>query len=675
MIHKILLTFISLLSFSFITNAQTDDDKNLIPRQILFGNPDKRSVSLSPNGEYIGYLAPYNGVLNIWIAPRDDLNSAKVITNDTSRGIRSYQWAFDNEHILYPQDYKGDENFRIYSQNIHTKKVKLLTPEKGVRAMISAMSHKFPNEVMISTNERDKQYFDLYRYHLMSGKRELVLKNSQYDDIIIDNDFKVRFVKNTNQDGSQEYFKFEDNKFLSYMKISLEDSSNTAFYGFDDSNNLLYISDSRNRDTAALEAIDLKTNKIKILAEDAKSDVMPFIFHPTKHYIQAALTNYEKAKYIILDDNIKDDMSYLKTLDGGEVVINSRTIDDKHWLVATLNDNSPINYYEYDRLNKKAKFLFNNKADLEKYKLAKMHPVIIKSRDGLDLVSYITFPNNANISDNLQPKEPLPMVLFVHGGPWSRDEWGNNPFHQLLANRGYVVLSVNYRGSTGFGKNFTNAGNLQWGKKMHDDLIDAVNWAIEHKIAAQNKIAIMGASYGGYATLAGLTFTPDVFACGIDIVGPSNLVTLIKNFPPYWAPFMNSVKKMVGDYETEEGEKALLDVSPLTFVDQIKKPLFIAQGAHDPRVLQIESDQIVAAMKAKKIPVLYALYNDEGHGFARPENKVSFFALAEQFLAKILGGRFEPIGNDLKGANFSLNNSIPKNNKEAEKELDKAITK
>jgi dipeptidyl aminopeptidase/acylaminoacyl peptidase len=283
-----------------------------------------------------------------------------------------------------------------------------------------------------------------------------------------------------------------------------------------------------------------------------------------------------------------------------------------------------------------------------------MHAPVVESRDGLNLVCYLSLPPGSDPDGDGRPSEPLPMVLYVHGGPWARDQWGLNPYHQWLANRGYAVLSVNYRGSTGFGKEFINAANGEWAGKMHDDLLDAVGWAIDEKIAIADKVAIAGGSYGGYATLVGLTFTPDVFACGVDIVGPSSLVTLLENVPEYWVPFMPVFKSRLGDVETKAGRAELLKRSPLTRVDQIRRPLLIAQGANDPRVKQLESDQIVAAMTEHEIPVTYVLYPDEGHGFRRPENRKSFNAVAEAFLAEQLGGRFEPVGDDFRGATIQV---------------------
>jgi dipeptidyl aminopeptidase/acylaminoacyl peptidase len=347
-------------------------------------------------------------------------------------------------------------------------------------------------------------------------------------------------------------------------------------------------------------------------------------------------------------------MEYLKGITEGDMNVIDRSLDDNLWAVSYVKDDGPVNYYLYDRAAKQAKFLFTNRKNLEDAKLSKMSPVIIKSRDGLNLVSYLTLPYGSSSGEDYHPSKPCPMVLFVHGGPWARDSWGYNSYHQWLANRGYAVLSVNFRGSTGLGKDFINDANLEWGAKMHDDLIDAVNWAIEEGIAQKDKIAIMGGSYGGYSTLIGLTFTPDVFACGVDIVGPSNLQTLMETIPPYWLPMINMFTIRVGDYRTEAGRKFLESRSPLFFVDKINKPLLIGQGANDPRVKQSEADQIVKAMQEKNIPVTYVLYPDEGHGFARPENRMSFNAVTEIFLSQFLGGRFEPIGNDFEGSSIEV---------------------
>ncbi|MGB4191915.1 MAG: S9 family peptidase [Rickettsiales bacterium] len=672
----ILIIFSIVAYFLLNKESKNHQNANLIPRQILFGNPDKVKVMLSPDGEYISYIAPLDGVLNIWVAPRKNIENAKPITNDKKRGIRRCLWSFDNEHIIYAIDNDGDENFRIYSKNINTGSEILLTPEKAVRAEVMQLSYKFPNEIIIGTNERDNKYFDVYKYNINTGNRELLLENNKFDNIIVDEDFQIRFASLINELGNTEYFKFNGNNWQPFIQVSLEDADNTGILGFDKSGNILYMQDSRGRNTAALKAINLNTGESNIIAEDNKSDVGIFTTHPTENTIQAVATYYQKLNYTVIDSVIKTDMDYLEGLsEGGEIGISGRSLDDKYWSIEISNDDSPTKYYIYDRNNHKAEYLFSNSKSLEQYTLAKMHPIIIKSRDGLDLVSYITFPKDVKLNKALQPENPLPMVLNVHGGPWARDTWGFSPASQWLADRGYVVLNINYRGSSGFGKDFSNAGNMQWGKKMHDDLIDGVNWAIANKIADPKGIVIMGGSYGGYAALAGITLTPEVFAGAVDIVGPSNLVTLLSNFPAYWTPIMNVMKKKIGPWDTDEEKQALLQVSPITFVDKITKPLLIGQGANDPRVTQLESDQIVESMNKRNIPVVYALYSDEGHGFARPENRISFYALTEQFLAKIIGGKAESIGNDLKDASLILNGLVPKDSAEAEKAISQAVSK
>ncbi|HSX14144.1 MAG TPA: S9 family peptidase [Chlamydiales bacterium] len=617
---------------------------DLIPRKIIFGNPDKTMVRLSPDGKMISYLAPHHGVLNIWIAPVDHIQEATVISNDTDRGIRQYFWSYDPDYILYLQDFKGDENFRLYSYNLATHETRLLTPEKDVKTVIFAGSVAKPKKLLIGMNARNQSYFDVYLLDLKSGKLKLVIENDDYSELIADNNLHIRFGIKLNEHGDQEIFEREKNGWKFFMKIPMENTMNSSILGFNKKNDTIYILDSRDSDTAVLKTLHLKTGVTKVIAEDSKADLKPFTTHPTNKNIQAIEINYDKPRIQVLDKTIAKEIEHLNTFHKGHFQIVSRSKDDKKWIVAYADDQSPAKYYLYDRT--KLEYLFTSNPALEKAQLAPMKPVVIRSRDGFDLVCYLTQPNG---------KGPHPMILFVHGGPWARDEWGLNATHQWLANRGYAVLSVNYRGSTGFGKKFVNAGNLEWSGKMHDDLIDCVNWAVSNNIAEIKKIGIMGGSYGGYATLVGLTFTPDVFACGVDIVGPSNLMTLCQSFPPYWKPLISDMKKRIGDWDTESGAKALSEKSPISLVNKIQKPLLIAQGAFDPRVKQAEADQIVDAMKMNHIPVIYALYPSEGHGFANPNNRLSFYALTEQFLADVLGGKAEPIGSDFSGADFVLN--------------------
>jgi dipeptidyl aminopeptidase/acylaminoacyl peptidase len=507
--------------------------------------------------------------------------------------------------------------------------------------------------MLIGLNDRDARYHDIYRLNLLTGQRQLVQPNPEFDGFITDDDFRIRFAMKTTPDGGSELLRAAEGKWISFMKVAPDDVMTTSPVGFDKENNRLYMKDSRGRNTAALAVLDLATGEEKIIAEDAQADISGAMVHPTEKTIQAVASTYERKKWRILDPAIEGDLQYLRTVADGDIEVVDRTLDDSQWIVVFLLDDGPARTYRYDRAAKKAQFLFVNRQSLLRTTLSKMHPVVIPARDGLPLVSYLTLPPGSDKRATGRPDSPLPMVLLVHGGPWGRSNWGFDALHQWLANRGYAVLDVNFRASTGFGKAFVNASNREWGGKMHDDLIDGVRWAIEQKVANPNKIAIAGGSYGGYATLVGLTFTPDVFACGVDIVGPSNLVTLINSVPPYWKPQLDVFYTRMGDPRTEAGEQFLLSRSPLTFADRIKRPLLIGQGANDPRVKQAESDQIVQAMKAKNIPVTYVLYPDEGHGFARPPNRLSFFAVMEQFLSRVLGGRAQPIGEDFKGSSIT----------------------
>ena len=608
---------------------------------------------ISPDGEYLSYLAPVEGVLNVWVV--DDPGSARPITRDEERGIRDYNWTYDGQHILYIQDARGDENWHVYATNIATGETRDLTPFEKVNSQILSVNEKTPNEILVGINNRNPQLHDVYRIELSTGERTLIEENPGFVSYLFDNDDRTRFAMTFSPTGGQVILqRDESNQWQPFLEVPNTDAMTTGLAGFDKSNQILYLIDSRKRNTAALFSLDLASGKQELVAEDDRADVGGMLIHPTEKHAQAVSFIYNRNRWHVLDPAIQGDMDYLHSVEDGELSITSRTLDDRLWIAAYALDNGPVKYYLYDRVRKQANYLFSNRTDLDEYQLAKMHSLIIKSRDGWNLVSYLTLPAGSAPDGDARPSNPVPLVLLVHGGPWGRDIWGYDSQHQWLSNRGYAVLSVNFRGSTGFGKEFTNAGNGEWAGKMHDDLIDAVNWAIREKITQRDQVAIMGGSYGGYATLVGLTFTPDTFVCGVDIVGPSNLVTLLQNVPPYWVPILPMMKDRVGDWTTEEGQKSLLAKSPLARVDQIQRPLLIGQGANDPRVKQVESDQIVEAMKEKNIPVTYVLYPDEGHGFARPENRLSFYAVAEAFLSEHLGGRFESVGEDFQGSKIRV---------------------
>ena len=631
----------------------------LIPRRVLFGNPDKASPTLSPDGLHIAFLAPVEGVLNVWVGPASDPGAAEPVTQDAGRGIRLYFWAFTNNHLIYLQDKGGDENWRVYTVGLESREIIDLTPLENVQAQIVGISSDHPDEIIVGLNDRNPQYHDLYSANVRTGQRELLHHNDRFAEFLVDHDYQVRFGTLMTPDGGSEVFEPDgQGGWATFMRVGNEDALTTGPTGFDRSGKTLYLIDSRFRNTAAMTSVDMDTGAKTVLAESDLADASDAMVHPATRNIEAVAFTHERKEWQVLAESVAGDLKFLKSEEDGDVEVVSRTLKDDMWIVAYRLDDGPVKYHLYRRSTRRLEYLFSNNAELETAPLAKMQPVIIKSRDGLNLVSYYTLPAESLGKNPLYPTQPLPTVLLVHGGPWARADWGYDPHSQWLADRGYAALVVNFRGSTGLGKNFINAGNLEWGRKMHDDLLDAVNWAIDAGISDPQKIAVMGGSYGGYAALAGLTFTPDVFACAVDIVGPSNLLTLLESFPPYWQPMIELFTSRVGDHRTSGGRALLQERSPLSYVDRIQRPLLIGQGANDPRVTEAESAQIVQAMGERDIPVTYVLYPDEGHGFARPENRLSFYAIAEAFLAQHLGGRFEEIGDDLEGSSVSVKEGI-----------------
>ena len=639
-------------------NKQTDD---LIPREILFGNPDKVNVQLSDDSKFISYIAPKEGVLNIWIAPVDNIKESTCITNDNRRGIRSYNWSKDHSHIIYSQDTDGNENTHLFSVNIKTLVQKALTP-KQVRSSMLKLSNRYPHEILVLMNNRVPEYFDIYKINIQTGERNLVFKNlAQYSTFLADEDFILRFGYKMLPSGEGEIYSLEDpsdySKTKLFQKIAVEDMITSGLLHISSNKSKLFLIDSKNRNTSALVEVDLRSGARNILYSNEKADIDDYILEPKSKLVQAVAANYLRKEWVILDPAIEKDIEYLRNIEEGDFEILSRSYEDDKWIVAFLKSDEPVKYYLYNRTKKAVEFLFFNNERQVGLAFAEMHPLKIKSRDGLDLICYLTLPGSLKYDSadapHPLPTQPVPLILNVHGGPNVRDRYGFNPTSQWLANRGYGVLNVNYRGSTGFGKDFINAGDGKWAREMQYDLEDAVNYCIEHKITERDKVVIMGGSYGGYAALVGMSMTPDLYAAGIDIVGPSNLETLINSIPPYWKPQAAHLTKMIGaTTNTEAGRKYLKERSPLTYAHNIKKPLLIIQGANDPRVKQAESDQIVAVMKKHSIPVVYLLYPDEGHGLARPENRLSMYAHAEIFLANFVGGRFAPHENEFPGSSI-----------------------
>jgi dipeptidyl aminopeptidase/acylaminoacyl peptidase len=627
----------------------------LIPRQDLFGNPEKSAAEVSPDGKWIAWLAPRDGVMNVWVAPAGKLEEAAPVTADRKRGVRMHQWAYDGVHLLYMQDEGGDENWHVYAVEVASRTTKDLTPYPGVRAVFAGRSRKIPGEILVSLNRRDKRFPDLFRVDVATGDAKLVAENPGYSHFETDDAFTPRLASKMKPDGGATILRKSGDGFEPWIEISAEDNANTHMVTLDSEAKTLFMLDSRGRNTAALTGVDLATGETRVLAADPRADIGGIVTDLETHAPLAYSVNYERTEHRTLGDRLAADFEFLTKNFGSEWSVGSRSADDKLWTVSVSSPTRPASAYLYDRGAKTLTKLFDARPKLADAPLAQMLPVVIKSRDGLALVSYLTLPKGADSAQAGRPDEPLPMVLLVHGGPWARDRLGYDPYHQWLANRGYAVLSVNFRSSTGFGKAFANAGDKEWGRKMDDDLLDGVAWAVREKIADPARIAIMGGSYGGYATLAALTRNPDTYACGVDLVGPSELELLIKTIPPYWAAGRPHFVKAIGNPDTEEGRALLKERSPLYQADRIRKPLLIAQGENDPRVKQEQSDKIVETMRGRGIPVTYLLYRGEGHGFAEPQNRISYTAIVESFLGSCLGGRIEPIAPaDLKGASVEI---------------------
>ncbi len=604
----------------------------LIPREVFFGNPDRASPQISPDGKRLAYLAADEGVLNVWVRTVGKTDD-RVVTKDRKRGIRSYFWAQNNEQILYIQDKGGDENWHLYAVDLKSNEEKDLTPFENVQARVEAVEQKFPNEILVSINQRNPQLHDVYRADLSTGKLTMIAQNDEgFIGWNADHNLRIRLAAKMKPDGGTTLLVRDETEsaWRTLTSFAVEDALTSGPISFTPDGKGVYLISSSGSNAGELRQMDLATGKETTLASDDAADVSDVVIHPSTHTLQAVAFTKERVNWKVLDQSIADDFTAIAKIRKGDFHLLNRDHADQTWLVSFETDDGPIYFYAYDRKTKKGEMLFTNRKALEGLTLATMKPISFQARDGLTVHGYLTVPPGIEAKN-------LPMVLNVHGGPWARDVWGYDGEVQWLANRGYAVLQINFRGSTGYGKKFLNDADREWGGKMHDDLVDGVGWAIKQGLADHRRIAIFGGSYGGYATLVGLTFTPNLFACGVDIVGPSNLITFQETIPPYWKPlepiFWGRVGHPVKDAEF------LKSRSPLFKVDQITKPLLIAQGANDPRVKKAESLQMVEALKKSGKIVEYVEYADEGHGFARPENRLDFYAKAEKFLAQHLGGR------------------------------------
>ena len=606
----------------------------LVPREVLFGNPQRTAPSLSPDGDRVAWLAPDEGVLNVWVGARD-LSDARAVTSDRDRGIRTVAWAHDGRHLLYVQDDGGDENWRLHAIDLDTGTDRDLTPFDDVQAQVVALDRRHPDDVLIGLNQRRPELHDVYRLHLPTGELTLVLDNPGFVGFVADRDLCVRAGVAPRPDGGVTIMVRDgaDHGWRALIDVGQQDALGTMPLAFSEDGRQLLALSSFDANASRLVRHDLDGDNVEVVAQDDRYDVADVRLHPDTGQVQWVSFLRERVHHEPLDDAIADDLAFLTAAERGEMTVLGEDHTDRCWVVSYVRDDGPTRYHLYDRDRRSLQLLFEDRPRLGDYTLGTMEPFRVTARDGLELQGYLTAPPGTDRRD-------LPTVLLVHGGPWARDIWGYDPQVQWLANRGYLVLQVNFRGSTGYGKRFLNAGDRQWAAAMHDDLVDTVRWAVGEGFADPDRVAIQGGSYGGYAALVGATFTPEVFACAVDLVGPSNLQTLIASIPPYWEPLIAQFHTRIG--HPEHDADLLWERSPLSRAEHVSIPLLIGQGANDPRVKQAESEQFVTVLRDRGIDHEYLLFEDEGHGFAKPDNRLRFYAAVEAFLARHLGGRQEP---------------------------------
>ena len=624
----------------------------LIPREVLFGNPERSDPQISPDGTQLAWLASdENGVVNVWIGSIEG-KEGRPVTNENHRPVDWYKWAGDSKHILFLQDNAGDEITHLFAADLTNGKVRDLTPFPGVRAQNVLTDLQHPGSVLVALNRRDRHSFDMYRVDLEKG--EVTLEATNPGDVLTwttDNDFVIRAATVFDGKSGNTIIRVRDAVDKPWRDLVVMPFEKALFggqvvggsliAGFAPDGKGLVIHSALHSDKGRLVRVDLRDGKeLEILAQSPDADVadsglgseLSVLRDPTTHAIQAVEFDYLEPGWVFLDPKVEADFATIGTDLPGFLELVSRDRSDTKWIIALHRSEAPAIFYSYDRTTKKRHLLFEEKPALTKFYRAQKKPVVIKARDGLEMVSYLTTPLGA-------PAKNLPMVLLIHGGPWFRDQFDFDPEVQLLANRGYAVLQVNYRGSTGFGLKFLNAGTNEWGRGTQEDLFDAVKWAIDEGTADPKRIAAMGWSGGGFATLLALEMRPDLFVCGVDVVGPAELATLYRSFPSYWSNITARWRRRGGDFDHDE--KLNREVSPLYHVEKIQAPLLIGQGKNDPRVTIENANAMVKALREAKREVVYVVYPDEGHGFARPENQRDFYGRVEEFLAKHLGGRAE----------------------------------
>lgn len=652
-------TLVLLLVFGLLANTASAVEKldyldklpPIIDREVFFGDPEIASGRISPDGKYISFLKTYKGHLNIWVKGFDEpFDAARPMSADTTRPVFRYGWTRDGKYLLYIQDKGGNENFHVYvidpaeklEEGQDVPEARDLTPIDGIRVTFYSFPKKTPDIIYIGLNDRDERYHDVYRLTISTGKRELVWENAEgMSGYEFDLDGNLRMATRQTDDGGTEFFRVEGKELVSVYTVTNEETAYIIRFQPDGKRAYMVTNRGDDHDLTQLVLFDPKTGKTEYVESDPKKEVdfgSAMFSNVTEELIG---TTYEGARLRVYWSDKKFEKAYKrlkkelkKEIGEGDLRIVSSTNDDRLHIVAVTSDVNPGLAYLYDMEKDKTEFLYNPRPNLPNEHLAKMQPVKYKARDGLTIHGYLTLPKGVKAKN-------LPVVLNPHGGPWARDSWGYNPEAQFLANRGYAVLQMNFRASTGYGKAFFNAGKRKWGEEMQNDITDGAKWLVDEGIADPKKLAIYGGSYGGYATLAGLAFTPELYACGVDYVGVCNLLTLLSSIPPYWETARNFFNEQVGDPEDPEDVERLKRQSPLFSAEKIQRPLLVAQGANDPRCKMPESQQIVIAMRDLGREVEYLVAEDEGHGFAEADNRTAFRMAMEKFFAKHLGGRYQ----------------------------------
>jgi dipeptidyl aminopeptidase/acylaminoacyl peptidase len=635
---------LTLLTFAPLVNAQTPP---LIDRELFLGDPEIAGAQISPDGAYIAFIKPFKGTRNVWVKrTAEPFSSAKPITADTTRPVRAYFWSRDGKYVLFAQDKGGDENFNVYAVNPadgpaagqEVPAARNLTDVKGTRAFIYAVPRSEPDAIYVGINDRDSAWHDLYKVKISTGERTLLRKNTdRVTAWFFDLKDQLRLATRSAENGDTEVLRVDANALAKVYSCSVFESCGPVRYHKDGQRTYFLTNKGSNIDLIRLELFNPTTGKEELVEEDPlkRVDFGNASFSEVLDDLIATIYDDERERIYWKDKAFEADYKLLqKQLPGKEIAFSSSTKDEKLALISAYSDTDPGSTYLFDRTSKKLTLQYRVREKLNRDYLAPMKPAKYPSSDGLQIPAFLTLPKGVEAKN-------LPAIILPHGGPWARDSWGYDAFAQFLANRGYAVLQPNFRGSTGYGKKFLDAGNKEWGQKMQDDVTWGAKYLIAQGIADPKRVGIMGGSYGGYATLAGVTFTPDLYAAAVSIVGPSNLITLLESIPPYWEQIRKLFYERMGDPNTPEGKAQLERQSPLNSAAKIKTPLLVIQGANDPRVNKRESDQIVIALRDRGFPVEYIVAPDEGHGFARPVNNLATFAAAEKFLEKFLKGRYQ----------------------------------